>query len=164
MRLFVLIEDTGTENFYPLANSAVGANSKWLICFTEQQVRVFMDGTVISAKQGVQMKRPVDGVRGETPRIKTGCGFLYVTDNTTSEYKEVVFKLGKTGGCAAALLQALAVVTSLALRAGVSKEKIMDKWKGIGCPSPIWDGGVQILSCPDAIAQVLQKNTNKEIE
>jgi ribonucleoside-diphosphate reductase alpha chain len=102
------------------------------------------------------MKRPVNGVWGETPRIKTGCGFLYITDNTTSEYQEVFFKLGKTGGCAAALLQALAVVTSLALRAGVPKKKIMDKWKGIGCPNPMWDGPVQILSCPDAIAQALQ--------
>lgn len=101
------------------------------------------------------MERP-PMVRGYTLCKKTGCGKLYVTDNTEGEFKEVFLRLGKPGGCAAAFLQALARVSSFALRAGVPKERIVQACKGIGCPSPMWDGSVQHLSCPDAIAKALE--------
>ena len=94
---------------------------------------------------------------GDTPRKKTGCGYLYLTDHADSDYPEVLLKLGKTGGCAAAFLQALAKVISLGLRRKLEKEDVIRMLRGIGCPQPIWDGPVQVLSCPDAIAQMLEK-------
>lgn len=104
------------------------------------------------------MSRPKRPIEGETPRTKVGCGFLYLTHSTKDEeYKEVFFKLGKPGGCPAAFLQALGMVTSLALRAGVTKEKIIHQWKEIRCPSPMWDGRKQNLSCPDALARMLEE-------
>jgi ribonucleoside-diphosphate reductase alpha chain len=97
---------------------------------------------------------------GETPRKKTGCGYLYLIDCTNTKYPEVFLKLGKTGGCAAAFLQALAKVISLGLRRRLEKEDVIHMLEGIGCPLPTWDGSVQILSCPDAVAKMLENGKN----
>lgn len=105
------------------------------------------------------MDRPIQQA-GETPRKKTGCGYLYLTDCTDADYPEFFLRLGKTGGCPAAFLQALAKVSSLALRAGVKKEELVRIWKGTNCPNPMWDGPVQILSCPDAVAQMLEDGSD----
>ena len=92
---------------------------------------------------------------GDTLRKKTGCGYLYLTDCIDAEYPEIFLRLGKTGGCAAAYLSALAKVSSLALRAGVERADLIRIWQDIRCPNPMWDGPVQIMSCPDAVAKML---------
>jgi len=95
---------------------------------------------------------------GPTVRKKTGCGWLYVTDCTGAEYPEIFLRLGKTGGCAAAFLQALAKITSLGMRRKLEKEDVVRMLEGIGCPQPMWDGPVQVMSCPDAVAKVLRES------
>lgn len=99
--------------------------------------------------------------KGDTLRKKTGCGYLYVTDCTGAAFPEIFLRLGKTGGCAAAFLSALAKVTSLALRVGVERNDLIRIWKGIRCPVPMYDGPVQILSCPDAVAQMLESTIDE---
>jgi hypothetical protein len=101
--------------------------------------------------------RPVQQ-KGDTPRIKTGCGYLYLTDCSNTEYPEIFLRLGKTGGCPAAFLQALAKVISLGLRRKLEKEDVVRMLSEIGCPNPMWDGPVQVLSCPDAIAHMLRED------
>jgi len=98
---------------------------------------------------------------GETHRIKVGCGWLYITI-CDSEYKEVFLKLGKTGGCPAAFLQAVGMLFSKAWRAGVSLESMVKNLRSIGCPYPSWHEGVQILSCVDGIAHVLKSYCKEE--
>jgi ribonucleoside-diphosphate reductase alpha chain len=93
---------------------------------------------------------------GFTTTITTGCGKIYITDNTAGEYPEIFIQMGKTGGCAQSFCQALARVASFAIRAGVPKERVIHAWKGIQCPSSTVSGGRKILSCADAIAQVLE--------
>lgn len=93
---------------------------------------------------------------GPTLRKKTGCGYLYMIDRTNSKYPEFFLKLGKTGGCPAAFLQAVAKICSLGLRRKLEKGDIIRMLNEIGCPNPIWDGPVQILSCPDAISKMLE--------
>ncbi|HHT73853.1 MAG TPA: vitamin B12-dependent ribonucleotide reductase [Firmicutes bacterium] len=102
-------------------------------------------------------KRP-KVTRGQTVRMKTGCGTLYVTINE-DEYGicEVFTTIGKAGGCAAAFSEANARLISLALRSGVEPAQIAKQLRGIRCPHPIWEDGKQVLSCPDAIAQVLDE-------
>ncbi len=102
---------------------------------------------------------------GVTERVRTGCGNLYVTVNKDDkDICEVFTQMGKAGGCAACQLEAESRLISLALRSGVSPRVIVKQLSGIRCPSPSWQDGDQILSCPDAMARVLRKVGNVSVE
>ena len=93
---------------------------------------------------------------GDTHRVRTGCGNLYVTVNLDGGCPVEVFAhLGKTGGCAAAQAEAMARLVSLALRCGVALPEVVRELRGIRCSSPAWERGGAVLSCPDALARVL---------
>ena len=101
--------------------------------------------------------------RGVTERVNTGCGYIYVTVNFDSRgISEVFSTLGKAGGCAAAQLEAISRLTSLALRSGIDIDSIVKHLRGIRCPSIAWEQGHAILSCGDAIASVLEKYVREE--
>ena len=99
------------------------------------------------------MGRP-EVISGITPRYKTPCGYIYVVVNSVDgNVKECFPLLGKSGTCSAAMLEALSKVITLAMRAGVEKEAIIRKLKGIlcaNCDNEEWH------SCPNAIAKALE--------
>ncbi len=106
-------------------------------------------------------KRP-KVTRGVTERVNTGCGYIYVTVNFDQHgISEVFSTLGKAGGCAAAQLEAISRLTSVALRSGIDIDSIVKHLRGIRCPSIAWEHGHAILSCADAIASVLEKYIKK---
>lgn len=106
------------------------------------------------------IQRESDELKGQTSRIKTGCGNLYVTvnSNTSGVPCEVFVRLGKAGGCAASQSEAIGRLISLCLRAGVNIEEIIKQLSGIGCHQPIFAGnGIKVLSCADAVSKLLSK-------
>ena len=105
-----------------------------------------------------ERERP-DYVEGSTTRIRTGCGPLFVTINSDEDGNpfELFGTLGKAGGCAAAQTEAIGRLVSLALRSGVPAEAIHKQLRGIICYRPVGFGPNKVLSCADAIAQVMEQ-------
>ncbi len=118
-----------------------------------------------------KIKRP-ETTEGNTHRIETGCGHLYVTvSGDNGQVLEIFATLGKAGGCAHCQNEAVTRAISLGLKYGVPLEGYVRQLKDIRCPNPVWDDGRQILSCADAIAKVLEleikeenKNENNQTE
>jgi len=100
------------------------------------------------------MKERPDIIYGSTQRLKTGCGYIYVTvNNINNKPFEVFIKLGKAGGCSASYTEALGKIISVALRSGATLGDLSHKLRGVGCNVPIGD----VKSCSDAIGQMLSK-------
>ena len=111
------------------------------------------------ATAGLQPRGRPETMTGLTERVHTGHGTLYVTINFDEKGRafEVFSNMGKAGGCDAAQLEAVSRLVSLALRSGVDPTQILDQLRGITC-CPIWEGGVQIRSAPDAVALALGRH------
>jgi ribonucleoside-diphosphate reductase alpha chain len=123
----------------------------------ETQVLTVGEGVKKAEGKLAPRKRP-KVTRGVTERVNTGCGYIYVTVNFDQQgISEVFSTLGKAGGCAAAQLEAISRLISLALRSGIDIDSIVKHLRGIRCPSIAWEQGHAILSCADAIASVLEK-------
>jgi len=128
--------------------------------------QVLTVGEVVKRAEGklAPRKRP-KVTTGVTERVNTGCGYIYVTVNFDSQgISEVFSTLGKAGGCAAAQLEAISRLTSLALRSGIDIDSIVKQLRGIRCPAIAWEQGHAILSCADAIASVLEKYIREKTE
>ncbi|HEY5169433.1 MAG TPA: vitamin B12-dependent ribonucleotide reductase [Thermoleophilia bacterium] len=95
---------------------------------------------------------------GETQRMDTGCGKLFVIMND-DEYgpREVFANMGKAGGCASSNTEALGRLISLALKKGASAGEIVEQLKGIRCHVPYGMGPNATLSCADAIGKALER-------
>ena len=102
-------------------------------------------------------KRP-ETLFGFTTKMATGMGALYVTVTEFEDRPfEVFATIGKSGRSTTAKTEAIGRLVSLALRAGVRVEKIVEQLKGIGGEHPIFQKDGLVLSIPDAISRVLEK-------
>jgi ribonucleoside-diphosphate reductase alpha chain len=107
------------------------------------------------SRQGGTRPRP-RVVRGETHKMDTGCGSLYVTINRDGVAPFEVFNtMGKAGGCPASQSEAIGRLASLALRNGIPAAEVVHHLRGITCHRPHGFGDNRTLSCPDAIARAL---------
>lgn len=137
-----------------------GSRDRQVLNIGREQARQAREDVARSGEPGIVPRvRPVQ-TRGVTERINTGCGKLYVTINEDDQgICEVFAQMGKAGGCAASQIEATGRLISLALRSGVKVEAVLKQISGIRCPSPIWQNGKMVLSCPDGITQVIKNYT-----
>lgn len=149
---------------YRLADD-LGCKGVTIYRYGSRQHQVLNFGRDKGESTGVSPRPRPPRTQGYTQRISTGCGRLYVTVNNDEEgICEVFAQMGKTGGCASSQIEATGRLISLALRSGVKPEAIIKQIKGIRCPSPAWQNGDMVLSCPDAIARVLMAMENVSVE
>ena len=101
--------------------------------------------------------RPV-ALKGRTVQVVTGRGRLYVTLNyrDNSRLFEVFIAHGKAGGNDAAMAEALSRLITMNLRCGVDPFEVSRTLRHI-TDKPVYSNGDQILSVPDAVAQVIDK-------
>jgi ribonucleoside-diphosphate reductase alpha chain len=138
-------------------------------------VTIYRDGSrdeqVLNVGQSKKKREPEPGLgiattrparpqllTGETQRVDTGCGKLFVIMND-DEYgaREVFANMGKAGGCASSNTEALGRLISLALKKGASPQEIVEQLKGIRCHVPYGMGPNATLSCADAIGKALER-------
>ena len=115
-------------------------------------------------KPDYQQPRPRPDVSyGQTAKILTGCGNLYVTINSDDRGPVELFaQLGKSGGCVAAHTEALGRLASLALQAGIDPEMIEKQLQGIRCPRPAFDKGSITMSCADGVSKAMMMYLNRK--
>ncbi len=127
-----------------------GSKENQVLSFAEKDKEI--DGFMTAVQE-----RP-ETLEGFTSKMVTGLGTLYVT---VTEFDgrpfEVFATIGKSGGSTTAKTEAIGRLSSLALRAGVKVEKIVEQLKGIGGEHPVFQEGGLVLSIPDAISRVLEK-------
>ena len=116
------------------------------------------DSTACLLRNGSILPRPrPDVTMGYTEKVKIGCGNLYITVNYDEQgICEVFTNTGRAGGCPSQS-EATARLMSVALRAGVNSDELIQQLKGIRCPSCLRQKGVPVTSCPDAIAKAIEK-------
>ncbi len=112
------------------------------------------------AMAGIATSRPSRPqlLSGETQRMETGCGKLFIIMND-DEFgpREVFANMGKAGGCASSNTEALGRLISLALKRGAGVGEVVEQLKGIRCHVPYGIGPNATLSCADAIGKALER-------
>ncbi len=104
------------------------------------------------------MPRPrPDITTGFTEKVRIGCGNLFITVNCDEDgICEVFTNTGKAGGCPSQS-EATSRLLSVALRSGMDIHELLQQLRGIRCSSTIRQQGMSAVSCPDAIARVIEK-------
>lgn len=96
---------------------------------------------------------------GVTEQVKTGCGKMYITVNYDQEgLIETFITTGSSGGCSG-FTEGVSRLISLALRANISPDAIIDQLTSVSCPTFLRrkanDDRLVGKSCPDIIGKIL---------
>jgi len=96
---------------------------------------------------------------GATYEMPCPCGRLYVTCNDRDgRLFEIFIRLGKSGGCAAAVNEGAARLASNALRSGTDPETIFKSLQGISCHQ----AGPSMPSCLASVAEAIKLHIGDE--
>lgn len=99
---------------------------------------------------------------GVTEQVKTGCGKMYITVNADKEgLIETFITTGSSGGCSG-FTEGVSRLISLALRANIAPEAIIDQLTSVSCPNflrrKVTDKSIVGKSCPDIIGIILTED------
>jgi len=110
----------------------------------------------------VKTERP-DILQGETPKVLTGCGNVYVTVNfNDGKPFEVFITRGHTGTCVYSMNEALGRSISIGLQHGVPLGNYVKTLRGIQCEKPLdFPKDKRCTSCADGLAKVLSGYVKK---
>ncbi len=102
---------------------------------------------------------------GVTEQVKTGCGKMYITVNSDQKgIIETFITTGSSGGCSG-FTEGVSRLISLALRANIAPEAIIDQLTSVSCPNFLrrkaTDKSLVGKSCPDIIGRVLMEQLKK---
>jgi ribonucleoside-diphosphate reductase alpha chain len=138
-------------------------------------ITIYRDGSkenqVLSVDDKGKQLRPMIGdvrdrpetLEGFTTKVVTGMGNLYVTvTEMDGKPFEVFATIGKSGKSTMAKTEAIGRLVSLALRSGITPDKIVEQLKGICGEHPVFSKDGLVLSIPDAISRVLEKRYLKD--
>ena len=107
-------------------------------------------------KRGEIVERPKI-LDGSTGSYRVGCGKLYITHSYLGDVPMEVFaNPSSNGGGCHANIQALGIIISTAIRAGVDENIIREKLNRISCPA-CKGKNVDAKSCPAAIALAMKE-------
>jgi len=154
--------DATAEDVLKVYNMAYELGCKGVTIYRDgsktNQVLSYGDKTLADDSFKTAVKERPEVLEGFTSRISTGMGQLYVT---VTEWEGLPFEvfaiIGKSGRSTTAKTEAIGRLISLALRAGVKVDKIIDQLKGIGGEYPVFRQDGMVLSIPDGISRVLEK-------
>lgn len=96
-------------------------------------------------------------LKGNTEKIQTGCGSLYLTineDNDGTPY-EVRAQIGKSGSCARSLLEVIGILMSIIFQnvdTAIAVKSLKRHLRGVNCGSEFREGDKRYGSCIDKIA------------
>jgi ribonucleoside-diphosphate reductase alpha chain len=98
---------------------------------------------------------------GITEQVPTGCGKMYITVNYDQEgLIETFITTGSSGGCSG-FTEGVSRLISLALRANIAPEAIIDQLTSVSCPTFLRrkasDKKIVGKSCPDIIGKILSR-------
>ncbi|AET65895.1 ribonucleoside-diphosphate reductase, adenosylcobalamin-dependent [Desulfosporosinus orientis DSM 765] len=146
----------GSREEQVLSTGTQGAQSQEVKPEEESSMSVPSKPFVPEVNTIIPRPRPTTTI-GVTEKIKIGCGNLYVSVNADEKgICEVFTNTGRAGGCSSQS-EATARLISISLRSGLSVDAITEQIKGIRCPACMRREGVNVTSCPDAIARVIKK-------
>jgi len=99
---------------------------------------------------------------GVTEQVKTGCGKMYITVNADQEgLIETFITTCSSGGCSG-FTEGVSRLISLALRANIAPEAIIDQLTSVSCPNflrrKVTDKNIVGKSCPDIIGIILTED------
>ncbi len=109
-------------------------------------------------------------VFGKTVKVKTPYDLsAFITSNfqktqTGNKPEECFINIGKAGSDLSAISEGYGRLISMAFRAGIPLEYIIEQLKGIGGETQNGIGKDKVRSLPDAIAKGLEKTNPKEIQ
>lgn len=135
----------------------------------DQRVKRFLATTGVGDR-GLKRERSEGALPGQTYKVHTGEGGLYITINRNGDGQpfELFATVGKGGSDTQAFTEAIGRLVSLALQYKIPAEELCKQLIGISGSKPIFHqigDHKRILSVPDAIGKVLQTDSaSKDIE